>query len=80
MAAGHVSSMLRSFDSSLENDTFDTAPCPCCPSALAMFVSHFPHLSGLSNSAFRLPRKYHYISDLHRGFGVDIVSTHPRGD
>ena len=78
MSTDRVLSMLHSFGSSLENVTclrlmYDVVS----PPALAMFISHFPRLNDLS---IDYPKGPDSGRDLYRGFHVDIVPTHPRGE
>ena len=83
MSTDRTSSMLRSFDSSLQNVTRLTLRNVIIySSTLAVFVSNFPRLNDLSISAagFRPSTRRNGTGDSHRGSHTDIVPTYPRGE
>ena len=80
MSTDCVSSMLRSFGSSLENVTrLTVGHVAIRPSTLMMFVSHFPRLDDLSLSRVHPPSRPTGADDLDYGFDGDVVPSHPRG-
>ena len=80
MSADHVSSMLHSSGSSLEDVTHLTLGyITTHPLALVMFIGHFPRLYDLTLSGIYPPSRPTGADDLDYWFDGDVVPSHPRG-
>jgi len=78
MSVDHVSSALHSLGTSCENVTHLTLDSvDVDPSALSMFLSHFPRLKDLT---IYFPSAIDGSNGLHRGFQANVVPTRPRGE